>query len=98
MDKKGSQHHIVDFRIYIYTWVALLILTGATIYVAGLKLGRLSIFAALFIASLKASLVLYIFMHLKYEEQIFKIILFVVIATLTVIIGLTFLDVGYRQG
>ena len=45
---------------------------------------------------LSGFLVLYIFMHLRYEERIFKTILFAVIATLTVIMGLTFLDVGYR--
>lgn len=96
MEHKDTQHHPVGYRIYIYTWVGLLILTGITIYVAGLQLGRLSIFGAIFIASLKASLVLYLFMHLKYEEQIFKVLILIVVATLTVIIGLTFLDVGYR--
>ena len=96
MEQKDSQHHEVHYRVYIYTWVGLLILTGITIFVAGLQLGSVSILTALFIASLKASLVLYIFMHLKYEEPIFKILIYVVIATLTVIMALTFLDVAYR--
>jgi len=96
MEQKDSQSHEVHYRVYIYTWVGLLILTGITIFVAGLQLGSLSILTALFIASLKASLVLYIFMHLKYEEQIFKILIYIVIVTLTVIMALTFLDVAYR--
>ena len=96
MEQKDSQHPVIEYRTYIYTWFALLILTGVTIYVAGLDLGHLSVLTAILIASFKAGVVLYIFMHLKYEPPIFKIILFATIATLGVIIGLTFLDVGYR--
>jgi hypothetical protein len=35
-------------------------------------------------------------MHLKYESKLFKVLLLVPIATLTVIIGLTFFDIWYR--
>jgi len=93
---KEAQHGLVGYWGYVWTWAGLLILTAVTIYVAGLKLGKLSVLTAILIASVKAGLVLYIFMHLRYEERIFRIILFVVIVTLTVIIGLTFLDVGFR--
>ena len=96
MEEKKSPVHLVDYRVYLYIWIGLLFLTGLTIYVAGLQLGKFSVFVAILIASFKTSLVLYIFMHLKYEERIFKVILLVVIATLTLIIGMTFLDVGYR--
>ncbi|HEY6011007.1 MAG TPA: hypothetical protein VIX18_06000 [Nitrospirota bacterium] len=39
---------------------------------------------------------LWFFMHLKYEARLFKLLLLVPIVTLAVIIGLTFVDVGYR--
>ena len=93
---KEAQHGLVGYLSYVWTWAGLLILTAVTIYVAGLRLGKFSVLTAILIASVKAGLVLYIFMHLRYEERIFRIILFVVIVTLTVIIGLTFLDVGFR--
>ena len=96
MEDEKPRHGLVGYWIYVWTWAGLLILTAATIHVAGLKLGKFSVLTAILIASVKAGLVLYIFMHLRYEERIFRIILFVVIATLTVIIGLTFLDVGFR--
>jgi len=90
------EHHIVPYKTFIYVWIALIVLTATTIMVAGLHLGRFSTLTALVIASIKASLVLWFFMHLKYEKRVFKILLLVPIATLTFIIGLTFFDIWYR--
>ena len=81
---------------YVVIWITLLALTATTITVAGMHLGRFSTLAALVIASIKASLVLWFFMHLKYEKRLFKYLLLVPVATLTVTIGLTFLDIWYR--
>jgi cytochrome c oxidase subunit 4 len=92
----NPKHHIVPYKTFIYVWIALIVLTATTITVAGLHLGRFSTLTALVIASIKASLVLWFFMHLKYEKRVFKILLLVPIATLTFIIGLTFFDIGYR--
>jgi len=91
-----QQGHIGGTRTYVFIWIALLALTAITITVAGMHLGRFSILTALVIASIKASFVLWFFMHLKYEKPLFKYMLLVPIATLTVIIGLTFLDIWYR--
>lgn len=88
--------HIVDYGVFIAVWGVLIALTAATVTVAGLHLGRFSTLTALIIASLKAGLVLWYFMHLKYEQKLFKVLLLVPIATLTVIIGLTFFDIWYR--
>lgn len=96
MNPHVSEHRNVSDRVYILTWLALLALTGITIWVASLRLGAYSVLTALVVASLKAALVFFVFMHLKYEEPIFRIMLFVVIVTLTIIIALTFLDVGFR--
>jgi cytochrome c oxidase subunit 4 len=96
MNLPASAHRSVSDRVYILIWLALLVLTGITIWVSSLQLGVYSVLTALVVASVKAGLVLFVFMHLKYEEPIFKIILLVVIVTLTVIIAMTFLDVGFR--
>lgn len=88
--------HLGRTKTYVAVWLALLALTATTITVAGMHLGRFSTLTALLIASIKASLVLWFFMHLKYETRLFKFILLIPIATLTVIIGLTFFDVWYR--
>jgi cytochrome c oxidase subunit 4 len=87
---------ITGYGTNIMIWAALVALTGITIYVAGLDLGKYSITANFLIASLKAGLVLYIFMHLKYESVIIKLMLIVVLLTMTSILLLTFIDILYR--
>jgi cytochrome c oxidase subunit 4 len=91
-----QQTHIVSTKTYIAVWIALLALTAVTIKAAGMHLGAFSMFANLLIASSKASLVIWFFMHLKYETRMLKFMLLVPIATLTIIIGLTFFDIWYR--
>jgi len=94
--KKEEDTHIVGYGVFVAVWAALIALTAITVTVAGMHLGKFSILAALAIASVKASLVLWYFMHLKYEHKLFKVLLLVPVMTLTVIIGLTFLDIWYR--
>jgi len=91
-----NKSHIVGNKTFISVWLALLALTAVTVTVAGLHLGRFSTLMALVIASFKAGLVLWYFMHLKYEKPIFKGLLLAPIVTLAVIIGLTFFDIWYR--
>lgn len=88
--------HIVPARTFVIVWACLLALTALTITVAGLHLGNVSTLAAIAIATVKASLVLWFFMHLKYESRLFKILLLVPIITLAVTLGLTFVDIWYR--
>ena len=77
-------------------WICLLILTGVTVAVAQYNLGPLNIWVALGIATLKAGLVVAVFMHMKYESLLFKLALFSTLAILAIFIGLTFVDVLYR--
>ena len=95
MEEK-QEHHIVRARTFVLVWVSLVILTGVTIMAAEMRMGEWSMLANLLIASTKASLVLWFFMHLKYEKKIFKMLFLVPIATITIIIGMTFFDIWYR--
>jgi len=92
----AQDKHIVSTKTFVSVWVALLTLTATTVTVAKLNLGAFSMIAAIAIASFKAGLVLWYFMHLKYEKRLLKLLLLVPIMTLAVIIGLTFVDVLYR--
>ena len=67
-----------------------------TVAVSRVHLGPLNIWVALGIASLKSALVIFFFMHLKYERLLFKLFLFGALVTLAIFIGLTFFDVLYR--
>lgn len=87
----------VTYRTYIWIWVGLVILTGITVSMAGMSLGRSSIVIVLAIAAIKSGLVLSYFMHLKYEKGLlFKLMIPIVLAVLTIFIGLTFTDVAFR--
>jgi cytochrome c oxidase subunit 4 len=97
MKESPVADHLVSNRMYAGVWLMLLILLAATIAVAKLNLlARFSVLGALAIASLKAGLILAFFMHLKYEGRFLKVMLVVTVATLTMFIGLTFVDVWYR--
>ena len=90
------KHEPVPYRTFILTWVALLVLTIITVVVSRIHLGALNIWVALGIASIKSSLVIFIFMHLKQESRLFKTGLLVLLVILAIFIGLTFFDVLYR--
>jgi cytochrome c oxidase subunit 4 len=94
MDK--NEKHIVNTKTYMFVWAALLCLTGLTIKAAQMKIGEWSMVANIAIASTKASLVLWFFMHLKYEKRLFKLLIFVPLITISIIIGMTFFDIWYR--
>jgi cytochrome c oxidase subunit 4 len=93
---EDKDRHIVRARTFVLVWIALILLTAATIKAAQMRMGEWSMLANLLIASTKASLVLWFFMHLKYEKKMFKMLFLVPIATITIIIGLTFFDIWYR--
>lgn len=92
-----EQHHAaVPYRTFVIVWALLLVLTAITVAVSRVHLGALNIWAALGIASLKSALVIFFFMHLKYEKKLFKYFLLGALVTLAIFIGLTFFDVHYR--
>lgn len=96
MDTDKTDHHLVDYGTYILVWIALLMLTALTVTAAGMGLGPVNIIAVLAIAAAKVSLVLYFFMHLKYEGALIRFIFLTSIIVLTIIIGLTYLEVLFR--
>lgn len=96
MENSHEEHKLIGYGTYIMIWLALLMLTGLTITVAGLNLTDFAIVVAIFIAGFKSMLVLNYFMHLKYESSLFKNMVFLAIFTLVIIIGLTFTDISFR--
>ena len=97
METGEEKFHGMKYRTYVWVWVGLLILTGMTVSMAGMNLGRLSILIVLAIAAFKSGLVLSYFMHLKYETGLlFKLVIPIVLAVLTIFIGLTFTDIAFR--
>ncbi|MEE9269877.1 MAG: cytochrome C oxidase subunit IV family protein [Candidatus Krumholzibacteria bacterium] len=96
MKKKHAEHENSGYGVYVVTWLALLILTAITVTVSGMNLGKVSVLTALAIATIKGSVVLAFFMHLKYEKPMFTVMFYIVLMTLAVFIGLTFFDILFR--
>lgn len=96
MNEKELSLQIPKSRIYIFVWVCLLVLTASTVAIAKIHLTEYAVIVAIFIATLKSSLVLTFFMHLKDEPLILKVMLFIALFALTLIVLLTFSDVWFR--
>ena len=70
----SSNNHIVPFGVYIKVLSTLLILTVLTVVVAQMDFGFFNVLIAMGIATIKATLVLLFFMHLKYDNRLFPVI------------------------
>jgi cytochrome c oxidase subunit 4 len=70
-DHPHAAHVDRHVRAYITVFVALMVLTLVTVWVSSLRLGvRLAVTVALGIATVKASLVAGVFMHLSTEKKL----------------------------
>ncbi len=96
MGNSENNHHITPYATYIIVWVALMALTSITVAIAGFNVGLTGLFIALTIAMVKSILVINIFMHIKFDELIFKVFLGVSLLTLLVIFILTSFDILNR--
>jgi cytochrome c oxidase subunit 4 len=87
--------HRISYGVYILIWFGLLALTGVTVAVAGIDLGRWVIITAMIIAAIKGTLVMNYFMHLRFEDRTFRVFALVAGATLAIFIILTFFDYAF---
>ena len=91
-----SSHHIVSYRTYGLVLILLLILTGISVAVTQIELTRWTMAVALLLASTKSFIVLAIFMHLKFDQKIFKFMVAFVFLVFAAVIVVTFLDYAFR--
>lgn len=84
------------YRIYIWVWAGLLVLTAATVAVSYVHLGLGNAAVALGIASVKAALVALFFMHLKSESRLVWAFALFPLVFLALIIGGTLVDNLFR--
>ncbi|MDB4943612.1 MAG: Cytochrome c oxidase polypeptide [Labilithrix sp.] len=73
----GAVHaHISSTAFYVAIFVGLLMLTGLTVGQSYVDLGRLNIVLVVLIATMKASLVVTFFMHLRWDNK-FNALMFI---------------------
>ncbi len=91
-DPEHAEQHIVGPKIYLSVFVVLLILTATTTGVAFIDLGTYNAVIALFIACLKASLVVLFFMHIHYSSRMLKMTVAAALFCFSLLMILTMTD------
>ncbi len=95
-----SVYHVTEKKVYIRIFTALLFLTVLTVVVAkpitGVDFGIFNTLIAMFIATIKAGLVLAFFMHLLYEDKVNWVIIFSSLFFLGVLFVYIIIDVHTR--
>jgi cytochrome c oxidase subunit 4 len=66
-------HHVVPVRVYVSVFLALIVLTFTTVAVSKIELGEFNFIVAITIAVLKASLVVWFFMHLNQSGSLTRL-------------------------
>jgi cytochrome c oxidase subunit IV len=89
--------HVLPMKIYFATWAALMFLTVVTVGASYLELGTtLNLIIAMLIATIKASTVAALFMHLKYDNKFHAVIFASSLLFLGIFIGYTLSDTAFR--
>jgi len=89
--------HIVSVRVYVLVFVALLVLTSLTTWIAFIDLGAINTVVALAIAVSKMLLVILFFMHVKYSPGLTKIVVLAGFFWLAILLTLTLSDFFTRH-
>ena len=85
--------HTVPYRTFVRVWLLLLVLTAVLVFASKLWLQALSVWAMLILTPIKAGLVFFYFMHLKYEKPFLSALVFMTLGLLAMVIGLLFFDI-----
>lgn len=96
MSEHEHTEHIVSPGMYLAIITTLLALTGITVFAAFVNLGRFNIVVALLIATVKATLVVLIFMHAKYAPERTKLVIIAGIFWLALLLFMTLSDYASR--
>ncbi|MGF1583961.1 MAG: cytochrome C oxidase subunit IV family protein [Bacteroidales bacterium] len=95
LEAQGS-HHIVPYKSLILVLLSLIVLTILSVAVTSVELGPLTVTIALLLASTKALIVLIYFMHLKFDNIMYTLLLIFTLFAIISIIIITFLDYLFR--
>jgi cytochrome c oxidase subunit 4 len=88
----GGHAHVLPIWKYLAVFVALIVLTGATVAAAFTNLGPLNNVVALGIAGLKATLVILYFMHVRYSSRMIPLVVVAGVFWLLLLISGTLSD------
>lgn len=96
-DHAEHSEHVVSSGLYWLIWGILIVCTVLTAWIATIDLGPFNTVVALTIATFKASIVVLIFMHVKYTaEKMIKPILTAAVFWLILLLILSLTDYSSR--
>ena len=73
MAAEHAHEHVIGSKVYVTIWAILMALTVTTVIAASIDLGVFNIVVALLIATIKGTLVVLFFMHLKYSPKLTRV-------------------------
>jgi len=88
--------HYIEYKHLFFVLLALVALTGITVFASYIDIGTWNVWIALTIASVKASFVLLYFMHMKFEGKLLVYSFLGTVFFLGIMISFTFFDVAFR--
>jgi cytochrome c oxidase subunit IV len=89
--------HIASVKSYVGIFATLMVFTVITVFVAYVNLGQMNKVVALGIATIKATLVILYFMHVKYSSRLTKLVVVSGFFFLIILLSLTMVDYGSRE-
>ena len=92
----SGTHHIIPLKTFVYVLIALLFLTVVTVAIGQVDFGEFNLIVGMAIATVKASLVLAFFMHLKYDDRFYLWIFLLGVFFLVVMFFFSDLDILTR--
>ena len=95
MEKSYTSHYL-EYRTLFFVFLLLLVFTGITVMVSYIDLWVFNAWVSLLIASVKGSLVLLFFMHMKYEGRVLVLSFLGTIFFLFIMISFIFWDIAFR--
>lgn len=93
----GLGHHVSSIKELVGVFGSLLVLTVVTVAVAYVDLGDMNLFVAMAIATVKASLVAFFFMHLAHDSGFNRLAFFGCFFFVALFVGFTLMDSGQYQ-
>lgn len=96
-DHHDSHHIIVPVKAYVSVFLALLFLTFLTVFITRFDFGVFNLLVALLVALIKASLVIYIFMGLKWNKSFDRFAFLSSFIFLFIFFLLVFVDIPLRH-
>lgn len=84
--------HISPVSLYITIFLALMVGTALTVGAAYVDLGTFNFPVAMLIAVVKATLVVWFFMHVKYQSHLTKLVIATGLFFLVILLGETLID------